>query len=268
MKANPREPGRPAERDTGCEVDAAILLAGGLGTRLRSVVHDRPKVMAPVHGRPFLEYLLDFWIEQGIRRFILSVGYLKEIIQGHFGGKYRQVPIEYAPEEAPLGTGGALLLAARKLDTSRPFLLLNGDSLFEVDLVELVGFHTRCRSQWTFSSFCTNEHKRYMGLKIEECGRVVSLQSDPGSPVVAANGGVYLVEPQLLSDPIFRPGIRISLENEILPALLADGVRMYAFSGTGRFLDIGLPDDYLRSPEILDPEKDQRRVLSKRRLTF
>lgn len=84
----------------------AVILAGGLGTRLRSVVTDVPKPMAPIEGRPFLEYLLDYWIDQGIERFILSVGYRGDVIVDHFGNGYRRVPIAYAFESQPLGTGG------------------------------------------------------------------------------------------------------------------------------------------------------------------
>ena len=96
----------------------AIILAGGLGTRLREAVPDLPKPMAPVNGRPFLEYLIDYWIEQGVKRFVMSVGYLHQDIVRHFGYRYRGVEIDYSVEESPLGTGGALLLASSKLKSN------------------------------------------------------------------------------------------------------------------------------------------------------
>ena len=112
---------------------SAVILAGGLGTRLRSVVSDVPKPMAPVGGRPFLEYQLEYWINQGISRFVLSVGYRHEAITEHFGSRYKGVELEYAVEEQPLGTGGGLLLAAEKLKQDTPFLLLNKDTYFKTD---------------------------------------------------------------------------------------------------------------------------------------
>ena len=101
----------------------AVILAGGLGTRLRSAVPDLPKPMAPVAGRPFLEHLLDYWIAQGINRFVLSVGYRHESIVDHFGVAYKSAELLYAIEETPLGTGGALLLAAGKVAAGESFLV-------------------------------------------------------------------------------------------------------------------------------------------------
>ena len=124
----------PNPLSAGFCVNSAIILAGGLGTRLRGVVQDLPKAMAPIKDRPFLEYQLDYWIGQGIRHFILSVGYRREVIMKHFGDKYRDVSIEYAVEETPMGTGGGLLLAVEKMKKRAPFLLLNGDTFFEVSL--------------------------------------------------------------------------------------------------------------------------------------
>ena len=111
----------------------AIILAGGLGTRLRGTLPDLPKPMAPVAGRPFLAHQLDHWIAQGVVRFVLSVGYRAVAISNHFGDRYRGVPIDYVVEPAPLGTGGALALAATKLRSNEPALLLNGDTYFDVD---------------------------------------------------------------------------------------------------------------------------------------
>ena len=120
-------------------VKTAIILAGGLGTRLREAVPNLPKPMVPIHNRPFLEHQMDYWIEQGITRFILSVGYLKDIIISHFGNSYKSVSIDYAIETSPLGTGGALLLAAKNLNET--FLVLNGDTFIEVSLD---GFFLAC----------------------------------------------------------------------------------------------------------------------------
>src|SRR5262245_49936719 len=122
----------------------AIVLAGGLGTRLRATIGDIPKPLAPVRGRPFLEYLLAYWIGQGVTSFILSVGYRSEMITGHFGASFRGAAIDYAVEDRPLGTGGGLLLATTRLAADDPFLVLNGDTYFEVPLAALLKFHAAC----------------------------------------------------------------------------------------------------------------------------
>src|SRR5438067_6674889 len=124
-------------------LNEAIVLAGGLGTRLRSAVADVPKPMAPIRGRPFLEYLFDHWIDQGIRRFTLSVGYRHEVIVDHFGKAYHGATIRYAVERSPLGTGGALLGTLATFSVEAPVLLLNGDTYFAVDVKRLSEFAAR-----------------------------------------------------------------------------------------------------------------------------
>ena len=109
---------------------SAIILAGGLGTRLRNTVPDLPKPMAPINGRPFLEYLLDYWITQGVENFVISVGYRHQQIVSHFGNRYKKANLQYAIEDTPLGTGGGLCLAITKLPVLEPFLLLNGENNF------------------------------------------------------------------------------------------------------------------------------------------
>ena len=237
----------------------AIVLAGGLGTRLRDAVPDFPKPMASVAGRPFLEYVLDYWIAQGVSRFILSVGYRAELIQNHFGGQYHEAVIDYAVENVPLGTGGGLLLAAARLSQTAPFVLLNGDTFFEVDLAALEVFHAALRAGWTFSLFPTSETGRYMGLDVAPDGRVRSLRSGdsrPGGNGVLANGGVYLVDPASLLRAGFKAGDKVSLEDELLPAFRAAGGTLAAMQSDGQFIDIGVPEDYYRAAALLAPGHD------------
>jgi D-glycero-alpha-D-manno-heptose 1-phosphate guanylyltransferase len=227
----------------------AVVLAGGLGTRLRSVVPDLPKPMAPVRGRPFLEHLMDYWIGQGVRRFVLSIGYRGNLIQEHFGTCYRQIPVEYSVEETPLGTGGALLLAARNLAES--FVLLNGDTFFEVDLESFASFHHARGSRWTFALFRTSDDRRYMGMEIAADGRVLSLRAQAGNSDLLANGGVYLIDPAALVGAGHAPPTRVSMEDEILPSIAAAGCALYGMECRGRFIDIGIPDDYTRAARLL-----------------
>lgn len=230
---------------------SALVLAGGLGTRLRSAVPDLPKPMAPVSGRPFLEHLLDYWIKQGISHFVLSVGYRHEIITAHFGSKYKEAAIEYVTETTPLGTGGGLLLGAQKLDQTEPFLLLNGDTYFAVDLKTLIEFSSAKKADWCFSLFRTNEVGRYMGMDVSPQGAITSLKSGSGQPGRLANGGVYWVNPGALLSKKVSPGDKVSLEDDIFPASIDLGQRLFGLEFTGTFIDIGVPDDYHRAPALL-----------------
>lgn len=230
---------------------SAIILAGGLGTRLRSAVPDLPKPMAPIGGRPFLEHQLDYWIAQGVSRFVLSVGYRREIIVNHFGDGYRGAELVYAIEEEPLGTGGALLLAAKKLDADESFLVLNGDTYFAVNLQALVAFACQHDADWCFSLFHPGEEGRYMGMDVSPQGRITSLKSGNGRPGRPANGGVYWLHSRALLNCGFTAGKKLSLEDEIAPAAVAAGQRVFGCEFPGTFIDIGVPADYQRAATLL-----------------
>ncbi|MDB5763985.1 MAG: phosphohexose mutase [Herminiimonas sp.] len=230
---------------------SAIILAGGLGTRLRSAVPDLPKPMAPISGRPFLEHQMDYWIAQGISRFVLSIGYRHEVIVDHFGSRYNGAEVDYVIEQSPLGTGGALLLAAEKAGNTKPFLLLNGDTYFAVNLTTLETFFRKTDADWCFSMFRANEPGRYMGMDVALDGRINSLKSGTGEPGRLANGGVYLVHPRALSSGKFSPGDKVSLEDDIFPAAMNSGQRFFGIEFTGNFIDIGVPDDYYRAPSLV-----------------
>lgn len=223
---------------------AAIILAGGLGTRLRSVVPDLPKPMAPVAGRPFLEILLDYWIDQGVDRFILSVGYRHDAIVGHFGKRYRNADLDYVIEQSPMGTGGGFLLAVEKLARDDYFLLLNGDTYFAVDLEALKQFAATADADWCFALFRANEEGRYMGMEVDAGGAIGALKSGTGQPGRLANGGVYLISPRALVGCAYQAGEKVSLENDILPSAKSAGQRLFGKEFTGNFIDIGVPHDY------------------------
>ena len=230
-------------------VTTAIILAGGLGTRLKKVVQDQPKPMALIRGRPFLEYQIDFWISQGVTKFILSVGYLNHIIIDHFGDSYHTASIDYIVEDEPLGTGGALLLAAQGLKET--FLVLNGDTFFEVNLNNLIEFHKKQKSELTLSLFKPNQLGRYMGVNLKDNGEIISLQSRTNELTLLVNGGVYLVDPSALKRLNYKPNIKSSLENDLLPKFISLGGGLYGFESSGKFIDIGVPEDYYRAQEIL-----------------
>lgn len=228
----------------------AIVLAGGQGTRLRSAVPELPKPMAPVAGRPFLAHQLDLWIAQGVRRFVLAVGYRHEAIVQHFGGRYRGATLEYSIEPSPLGTGGALLQAVSRVDDERA-LLLNGDTWFEVPLPALAARATQLDADWCFALFRHDDPQRYMGVGVDRPGRVRALRC-ADSPL--ANGGVVWFRPAALRAVVHGTGSALSLENDVLPALLAQGQRFAALECPGAFIDIGVPADYHRAARVMCPE--------------
>ena len=230
-------------------VTTAIILAGGLGTRLKKVVQDLPKPMAPIRGRPFLEYQMDFWISQGVTKFILSVGYLNHIIIDHFGDSYHTASIDYFVEDEPLGTGGALLLTAQGLKET--FLVLNGDTFFEVDLNDLYLFHNKHNTEWTMSLFRSKDLDRYMGVDLEDNGEILSLQSGGNELTLLANGGVYLVNPSVLKRLNYKPYTKSSLEHDLLPKFISLGIGLYGLESSGQLIDIGVPEDYFRAQKIL-----------------
>lgn len=227
---------------------SAIILAGGLGTRLRRAVPDLPKPMAPIAGRPFLAHQMDHWIAQGIAHFVLSVGYRHEAISGFFGRRYRAATLDYVIETTPLGTGGGLLRAAAQLPPDEPALLLNGDTYFDVALEALQAQACRLDAHWCFALFRNTDPARYMGVGVADDGRITALRS---AEAPLANGGVYLFKPRALQGLSAEPGRAVSLENDIFPQLMAQGQRFAGLECPGAFIDIGVPHDYQRAAKVL-----------------
>lgn len=222
----------------------AIILAGGLGTRLRSVVSDVPKPMADINGKPFLAILIEYWIKQGITRFILSVGYKHEIIQNYFGNEYNGAPIAYSVETEPLGTGGGLLLALDKLNSKNDCLILNGDTFFEINLQEFLAYHKNKKSDLTMALKKVENNLRYTGGLLDDDQRIISLSSKADGTECLINGGVYLAKPAIFYRFKSFFENKVSLENEIFPELLRQQTRFYGASFSGRFVDMGVPTGY------------------------
>ena len=230
----------------------AIILAGGLGTRLRSAVPSLPKPMAPIKGKPFLWYLLNYWLDQGIKHFILSAGYKYEVIREQFGTKYKDTDINYSIENEALGTGGGLLLAIKQLRTKQPFLLLNGDTFFAVNLNNLLQYHKNCKSDMTLSLVKIKQNKRYSGVLLDKHGLICSINSPTNSSKNGmANGGVYVIENELFSKYQGEKPRKSSLEEELLPQLLIQKKRIAGFVSKNSFIDIGIPHDYNLAADIL-----------------
>lgn len=235
---------------------SAIILAGGLGTRLRSVVPDRPKPMAPIAGRPFLEYLLDYWISQGVGHFILSLGYKHESIVSHLGPSYKGASLDYAIELSPMGTGGGLLLAAQKVKPGASFLLLNGDTYFAVDLQRLIHFAQEKEADWCFALFSAPSLDRYMAMDVSSEGRIHSFTASKAQQICLVNGGVYWIHHQAFMESQIDLGEKFSLEQDLLPKALLAKQRLFGLVFHDTFIDIGIPEDYHRSKSLLTPRNE------------
>ncbi|MDR1945820.1 MAG: NTP transferase domain-containing protein [Desulfovibrio sp.] len=223
----------------------AIILAGGLGTRLRAVVPDRPKPMALVGGRPFLEILMEYHLSQGITRFILSVGWMAECIIGYFGNTFRGASLEYVREEEPSGTGGALALVLNStLDLGGRALLLNGDTWLTVSLPQLAA-DAADRPPVTMTLVGVAANDRYGGVELDAPGRVRRFGLPPGGNPALINAGCCLLEIETVRDALTDFPPRFSLEQDLFASLAEHGLVRGSVQDA-EFLDIGVPDDYRR----------------------
>ena len=227
----------------------AILLVGGLGTRLRSVVSSTPKVLASIGERSFLELLIRQLRSQGIRRLVMCTGYLADQIESRFSdGRLWDVSIEYSKEEMPLGTGGAVKLAEPYLRDIPEFLVLNGDSFLEVDFQSLMAFHRQHDGAIATMAVLRAENaSRYGTVHMDASGRIKGFAEKTGSETPGVvNGGIYIFNHSVLQ---YIPEGRASLERDVFPRLLDQGV--YAQEQHGIFIDIGTPEDYARAQQLL-----------------
>jgi NDP-sugar pyrophosphorylase family protein len=246
-----------------------VILAGGLGTRLRPVLADRPKGLAPIGERPFLEIQVDLLRRQGARRFVFSIGHLAQQIQDHFGdGRRFGVKIAYSVEGPQLlGTGGALKLAERFF-TPRA-LVLNGDTFFDLDYAQLLTRHEEEQAAATLALARADDGQRYGRVVVDPSSRravgfqekdpakiarpeIVPASPDPGPlPEGEAaswlNAGAYVIQCELLAELI--PGEPYSLERDVFPAALRLGRKLAVLTSQQRFFDIGTPGGWRQFAE-------------------
>lgn len=227
----------------------AIILAGGLGTRLRERVSDRPKPMAPVAGRPFLSYLLSRISRAGFEEAILSVGYRWQAIYDYFGDTFfenkKKLPLRYVVEHEPLGTGGAIFLASQGL--TDPFAVFNGDTLLDFDLVDLQQRHGLNKTSLTMVLRKVEDTSRYGAVQVQN-DIVVGFNEKGLSGPGFINAGIYVLPPEIFSR--YNLTGKFSLENDLLQAHCTE-LRPYAHQVTSYFIDIGIPEDYDRAQREL-----------------
>jgi D-glycero-alpha-D-manno-heptose 1-phosphate guanylyltransferase len=226
----------------------AIVLAGGLGTRLRGVVDDIPKPMAPVLGRPFLAYVLDQLVDGGFHTAILASGYRHEAMRSYFGEEYRGLALVWSVESEPLGTGGAIRLACDQAN-ARDVFVLNGDTYLELDYRAMLDAHVGAGAQISVAVCQVPDVARYGALEVSE-GIVRGFREKGQSGAGWINGGTYVLGPKL-RDRLPKRGA-FSFEQELL-APDVQSIRPLAFPTMGLFIDIGVPEDYARAQEIFSP---------------
>lgn len=223
----------------------AIVLAGGFGTRLRSVVPDLPKPMAPVGGKPFLELLLQYYASQRFERILLSVHFMAEVIEAYFGDRYLGMELVYVRDAVPLGTGGAVRKAMAESREDFVFVF-NGDTLIDIDTQRMLGLWSVERAPVLVGRM-VDDVSRYGALTVED-GKVVAFREKQFSGRGLINAGCYLLPTNLLNE--FAVGHAFSFESDFLKPRITE-ISCSFFQAHGRFIDIGIPEDYVKAQSLV-----------------
>ncbi len=234
-------------------IKEAIILAGGFGTRLRSVVSDQPKCMAPVNGKPFLFYLINFLQAGGVEKFILSVGYLHESIEDYLQENYSPLDYKISLESEPLGTGGAIKLACEK-SVEQNVLACNGDTLFKINLRELTDFHKTKNSACSLSLKPMENFDRYGIVELNENDSIKSFKEKKFYTSGLINGGVYALNVGSFKNENLPE--KFSFEKDYLEknvSSTSNPQKLFGIVQDKYFIDIGIPEDYERAQKELIP---------------
>lgn len=214
----------------------ALILCGGFGTRLKEVIHDRPKVMAPIGGRPFLAYVVENLRRSGVDDLVFSIGYLGSYIRDYFGdGLNFNVKISYSEEHRPLGTGGAVKLAEKYFDDA--YLVVNGDTYIETDYIKLLEYHQKKHAKITIGAVRKSISDQAGYVKVDKDGKVISFLEKPKTKKLGfVSCGIYVFEPKVLAG--LKNNYKFSLESDFFPKAAKSG-KIYVFDLKEDFLDIG-----------------------------
>ncbi len=220
----------------------AIVLAGGLGTRLKGEVPDMPKCLAPVAGKPFLDYIIRYLLDQKVDQIIFALGVLHEKVTHHLTQNWPDLSYVISIESEPLGTGGAISLAANHV-TSDKFFVVNGDTYFDVNLDDLEKIHAETQAKITLALKPMSHFERYGSVVLED-QIITHFNEKVYMDFGLINGGIYLLEKSYLTQ--HAPATKFSFEKEILEPSAAHRL----ISGClcdGYFIDIGIPEDYQKA---------------------
>ena len=229
---------------------SVMILAGGLGTRLRSVLSSIPKCLAPIHGQPFLKFQLRILEEAGFRHVILCTGHMADLVRREIGTCYGSIKIDYSEEQELLGTGGALRLALSKTDSSQ-LLVLNGDSFCEVDPND---FLTACSGSGFAGMVLAkvNNSDRYGGVETGPDGNIKRFLEKGVSGSGWINAGIYLIPRDLIA--VIKSGTKTSLEHDVFPGWV-NQFKVLGFKTIGKFIDIGTPDSLAEANSFFRDKK-------------
>lgn len=240
-------------------IKEAVILAGGLGTRLRSVVSGLPKCMAPVAGRPFLFYVINYLQSQGVEKFIFSLGYKHEAIEEYLQERFPAISYQTIIEEEPLGTGGAARLACKKA-TERNVLLANGDTMFKVNIHKLAALHNQNGSACTLALKPMKDFDRYGVVELNNDASIKDFKEKKFYESGYINGGLYAIDTgQFLKEDFPE---KFSFEKDYLEKSVGNGnIKMYGSVQDEYFIDIGIPEDFNRSQsEFSQPPLDLKKI--------
>ena len=224
-------------------IKEAIILAGGLGTRLRPAVPDLPKCMAPVAGKPFLHYVIAYCQSQGIEKFIFSLGYMHEIIEEFLSKELLIINYQLSIEKEPLGTGGAIRLACTKA-TEKTVLVLNGDTFFKIKMNKLASFHDMCGAHCTLSLKPMQNFERYGVVELNKDYSIKDFREKKYYESGLINGGVYALHAARFLEESLPE--KFSFEKDYLEQFYTSR-RMFGVVQDEYFIDIGIPEDYVRA---------------------
>ena len=226
----------------------AVILAGGLGTRLRKAVSNQPKVMAEVNGKPFLYYVLDQLAEVDIKRVVISTGYMADKIEEVIGFSYKGLKVDYSWEESPLGTGGALKLAGQSIST-KYCLVMNGDSYTEFDPVSLFRSHKQKNASIVLLAKMLSGASRFGTIQMNEQNEIIRfMEKESSTGIGLINAGIYIMKTSTLQKiPNKTP---CSLEYDFFPAMI--GQNIYGYETKGNFIDIGTVESYAKAETFFE----------------
>ncbi len=228
-------------------LNTAIILAGGMGTRLKTIISDLPKPMAPIMNVPFLTYQLNYLKYFGIKKVIFSVGYLSEKIIAHYNQSFENISIEYSIEKNPLGTGGGIRMAMSNLKEDL-VLILNGDSFFDLDLEQFYNLHLEQKSDFSLALRYVNNSERYGNIEFNSSNQITSfIEKNQLNQSGYINAGVYILSKKLYLQNT-KPDINFSIEKEFFEKQLNQLI-IKGFEFKDYFIDIGIPEDYLKAQD-------------------
>lgn len=251
----------PASTVSGLKRLKAIILAGGIGTRLRPLSCTRPKLLFPVLNKPLLDWTLERLAETGVDGVTLAVKYMADCFMQRYGESKHGIKISYSVEKKPMFTGGAIKYAEQLIGHEEPFLVLNGDIFTTIDYKALIAEHKRNNAVATIALYSVEDPSRYGTVKLADKNRITQFveKAPPGeAPSNLINAGAYVLDPKIFSHiPAGRP---VSIEREVFPKL-AEAGKLFGYESKQTWIDIGKPADYITANKVMLDAEQKKRII-------